>query len=197
MRHALCIICEEMSKDKRIEVLKFKDKSNSEIKGKNVRLISQPISPTACWALVTRPDRERPTLHGWWASVALRYIKRWGADGSRYEVHREPYSHRQTLIPISKRARSQRREAATVITVIPSSLHCYAPSTLHRRPCNLYSTRRCPCAASITEPAMASTTATSSGGSGSSPALSPLSTSRCSVIGLNVHVFHGSMSSSA
>jgi hypothetical protein len=37
MRHALCIICEEMSKDKRIEVLKVKDESNSEIKGENVR----------------------------------------------------------------------------------------------------------------------------------------------------------------
>ena len=59
-------------------------------KTRSVRLISQPISPTAYWALVTRPDRGRPTLHGWWAPVVLRYIKWWGAGSSRYEVHREP-----------------------------------------------------------------------------------------------------------
>ena len=71
-----------------------------------------------------------------------------GAGGSRYEVHRELYSHRQTLIPISKRARSQRREAATVITVIPSPLHCITVSTASP----LFTDRRCPCAAYIDEP---------------------------------------------
>ena len=82
-------------------------------------MISQPISPTTYWALVMRPDRGRPTLHGWWAPVALRYIKWWGrrlmvrgsppsyrphrtnpnpitrgaqpATGSRYRLHRRPH----------------------------------------------------------------------------------------------------------
>ena len=51
-------------------------------------MISQPISPTAYWALVTRPDRGRSTLHGWSAPVALRYIKWWGptARGTRFIV---------------------------------------------------------------------------------------------------------------
>ena len=89
MRHALCIICEEMSKDKRIEVLKFKDKSNGEIKGENVRLISQPISPTAYWALVTRPDRgAQPYMVGGPRRTALYKVI--GAGDSSYEVHREP-----------------------------------------------------------------------------------------------------------
>jgi hypothetical protein len=33
-----------------------------------------PLGPTAFWALFSRPDRGRPTLHGWWAPVTLRYI---------------------------------------------------------------------------------------------------------------------------
>ena len=56
--------------------------------------------------------------------------------------------HRQTLIPISKRVRSQRREAATVITVILSPLHCITVSTASP----LFTDRRCPCAAYIDEP---------------------------------------------
>ena len=123
-----------------------------------------------------RPDRGRLTLYGWWAPVALRYIKRWGpaARGTRFAVSRKP--HRQTL-DRSKRARSQRREAP--LTLPSSLLRC--PSALHRRPCNLYSTRRCPCAASITEAEMASSTATPPEGSGSTPApLSFLPLSACS-----------------
>jgi hypothetical protein len=61
--------------------------------------------------LDSRPDRGRPTLHGWWAPVALRYIKRWDAGGSAHEVHRSYSSHRQTLNPISEWGRCQRREA--------------------------------------------------------------------------------------
>ena len=55
---------------------------------RTVGMISQPISPTAYWALVTRPDRGRPTLHGWWTPVALRYIKWWGtaAHSTRFTV---------------------------------------------------------------------------------------------------------------
>jgi hypothetical protein len=33
-----------------------------------------PLGPTAFWALFSRLDRGRPTLHGWWAPVTLRYI---------------------------------------------------------------------------------------------------------------------------
>ena len=145
-------------------------------------MISQPISPTAYWTLITRPDRGRPTLHGWWAPVALRYIKLWGpaAQGTRFTVSRKP--HRQTL-DRSKRARSQRREAPLTS---PSSL-LRRPSALHRRPCHLYSTRRCPCAASITEAEMVGS-ATPSEGSGSTP--TPLSLSLRSF--LSVHpVFKG------
>ena len=131
-------------------------------------MISQPISPTAYWALVTRPDRGRPTLHGWWAPVALRYIKWWGpaARGTRFTVSRKP--HLQTL-DRSERARSQRWEAPLTS---PSSL-LRRPSALHRRPCHLYSTRRCPCDASITKAEMASSTATLFESSGSTPAPLP------------------------
>jgi hypothetical protein len=47
-----------------------------------------PSGPTARWTLITRPDRRRPTLYGWWTPVALRYIKRLEVGGSGYEVHR-------------------------------------------------------------------------------------------------------------
>jgi len=84
-------------------------------------LISQPISPTAYWALVTRPDRGRPTLHGWWAPVALRYIKRWGAAAqrTRFAVSRKP--HRQTL----NRSR-EGAQPATGSSTDPRRRHCYA-----------------------------------------------------------------------
>ena len=91
-------------------------------------MISQPISPTAYWALVTRPDRERPTLHGWWAPVALHYIKWWGpvAHSTRFAVsHSAPPTNPKSDL---NRVRSQRREAATVITV-----GLTAPPPLHRR----------------------------------------------------------------
>ena len=132
-------------------------------------MIFQPISPTAYWALVTCPDRRRPTLHGWWAPVALRYIKWWGpaARGTRFTVSRKP--HRQTL-DRSKRARSQRRKAPLTS---PLPLHCITVSTASP----LLTDRRCPCAASVNEPEMAgsSSSATLSEGSGSTP--TPLSLS--------------------
>ena len=80
-------------------------------------MISQPISPTAYWALVTCLDWGRPTLHGWWAPVALRYIKWWGPTThcTRFTVSQAtpPTNPKTDLV----RARSQRREVATVITV--------------------------------------------------------------------------------
>jgi hypothetical protein len=51
-------------------------------------LISGPNGPLG--PLVSRPDRGRPTLDGWWAPVTLRYIKEVGATGSRHEVRRQP-----------------------------------------------------------------------------------------------------------
>ena len=109
-------------------------------------MISQPISPTAYWALVTRPDRGRPTLHGWWALVALRYIKWWGpaARGTRFTVSQSasPTNPKSDLA----RVRSQRREDATVITVGFTAHHLVAG--LHR----LFPDRRCPCAAYTSEP---------------------------------------------
>jgi hypothetical protein len=42
--------------------------------------------------LISRPDRGRPTLDGWWPPVTLRYIKEVGATGSRYEVRRQPHT---------------------------------------------------------------------------------------------------------
>jgi len=112
----------------------------------SVRLISQPISPTAYWALVTRPDRGRPTLHGWWAPVALRYIKWWGpaAHRTRFTVSQSapPTNPKSDLV----RMRSQRREDATVITVGFTAPHPVAG--LHR----LFPDRRCPCAAYTSEP---------------------------------------------
>ena len=42
-------------------------------------LISHQLGPTAFWALFLRPDRGRPTLHGWWAPVPQRYKGKVGA----------------------------------------------------------------------------------------------------------------------
>ena len=67
--------------------------------------------------LVTRPDRGRPTLHGWWVPVALRYIKWWGpaAHSTRFALsHSAPPTNPKSDL---NKVRSQRREAATVITV--------------------------------------------------------------------------------
>jgi hypothetical protein len=33
-----------------------------------------PLGQTAFWALFSRHDRGRPTLHGWWPPITLRYI---------------------------------------------------------------------------------------------------------------------------
>ena len=146
----------------------------------------------AYWALVTRPDRGRPTLHGWWAPVALRYIKRWGpaAQSTRFAVSRK--SHRQTL-DRSKRARSQRREAPLTFTVVTATPSVCTASTsvqpllqpslpvccLHQRTSdgqlNRDFLRR-----------LRFNTSTS--------ILSPY---RCSVLGLDVHVLYGSKYSSA
>ena len=85
------------------------------------------LEPTPYWALVTRPDRRRPTLHGWWTTVALRYIKWWGpaAHSTRFTVSHSasPTNPKSDL----NRVRSQRREATTVITVGLTAL------PLHRR----------------------------------------------------------------
>jgi hypothetical protein len=73
-------------------------------------LISSLIGPTAYWALILRPDGGRPTLHGWWAPVALRYKRRWGpaAHSTRLTVsHSAPPTTRVR----SESVRSQRREA--------------------------------------------------------------------------------------
>ena len=51
-------------------------------------LISHQLGPTAFWALFSRPDRGRPTLHGWWAPVTLRYKRKVRAGGSDHEVER-------------------------------------------------------------------------------------------------------------
>ena len=102
-------------------------------------MISQPISSTAYWALVTRPDRGRPTLHGWWAPIALRYIKWWGpaAQRTRFTVSQSapPTNPKSDLA----RVRSQRRKDATVITVGLTAPHRVA--RLHQ----LFSDHRCPC----------------------------------------------------
>jgi hypothetical protein len=49
------------------------------------------VGPTATGPLISRPDRGRPTLNGWWAPVTLRNIKEVGAAGSGYEVRRQPH----------------------------------------------------------------------------------------------------------
>jgi hypothetical protein len=106
-----------------------------------IRLISSPTGPTTYWALIPRPDRGRPTLHGWWAPVALRYIKGVGANGSRYEVHRSHCSHLQTLFR-SESVRSQRREAPPVF-IAATATALYRRTPLRHL---LFPNRRCPCA---------------------------------------------------
>ena len=54
----------------------IKLKVYDEIKGENVRLISNPMG-LAYWALGPHSDRGRPTHYGWQAPVTLHHIKRW------------------------------------------------------------------------------------------------------------------------
>jgi hypothetical protein len=74
--------------------VKYKVKSKVEIKGENVRMISnvQGPSPTT-WSVspLKRPDRGRPTSSGWLAPITYVY-KEVGAGGTRYEVRRAPFS---------------------------------------------------------------------------------------------------------
>jgi hypothetical protein len=79
------------------KVEKLKLKVCDEIKGRMNDLISGPNGPLG--PLVSRPDRGRPTLYGWWAPVTLRYIKEVGATGSRHEVRRQPQPPPPTYIP--------------------------------------------------------------------------------------------------
>ena len=94
-------------------------------------MISQPISPTAYWALVSRPDRGRPTLHGWWAPVALRYIKWWGAA-----AHSTRFTVSQSAPPTNPK--SDLEEGAQPATGSRHRhhrrLHCTATASLLLRP---------------------------------------------------------------
>jgi len=87
--------------------------------------LSSPSQRTS-WALTSRPDRGHPTLHAWWAPVALRYKERWGASGSQYEVHRE-LPHPSTNLTRSSEGRNQRREAPS-----PGRRRRWTTSPLHR-----------------------------------------------------------------
>jgi hypothetical protein len=53
-------------------------------------------------SLISRPDRERPTLNGWRAPITLRCIKRVGAAGSRHEVRLQPHTPPTFPSPIYK-----------------------------------------------------------------------------------------------
>ena len=132
-------------------------------------MISQLISPTAYWDLVTRPDRGLPTLHGWWAPVTLRYIKWWGltAHCTRFTVSQStpPINPKSDLV----RARSQRREDATVITVGLTAPHRVAG--LHR----LFSDHRCSCAERHRQNEMAGSSSTAPSDGLYTPIHSPLS----------------------
>jgi hypothetical protein len=98
-------------------------------------LISSPSGPTACWTLITRPDRGRPTLYDWWAPIALRYIKRREASGSVHEVHQSLFLPPTNPTPdLIVRGRSQRWEAPLDSAATPSpplhhhGLHCVTSS---------------------------------------------------------------------
>ena len=132
-------------------------------------MISQPISPTAYWALVTRSDQGRPTLHGWWAPIALRYIKWWGpaAQGTRFTVSQfaPPTNPKSDLARVC----SQRREDATVITVGLTVPHRVAG--LHR----LFFDHRCSCAERHRQNEMAGSSSTAPSDGLYTPIHSPLS----------------------
>jgi hypothetical protein len=116
-------------------------RARSSSEGMVVRLIFSPTSLMAYWALIPRPDRGRQTLNGWWAPVALRYIKGVGAGGSMYEVHHSHHFHLQTLFR-SERVRSQRREAPPVFTAATATALHHRTQLRHL----LFPNRRCPCA---------------------------------------------------
>ena len=86
------LISDETSKVKSIWL-----KVKVEIKGENVSLISSVWAQRPTGPLDLRPDRGRPTQYGWGAPVALRYIKRWGAGGTQYEVRRAAATPLTTL----------------------------------------------------------------------------------------------------
>lgn len=80
-----------------------------------VRVISQPCEPNGPSGLnLTCPDRGHPTQYGWWAPVALRYIKRVGGQGTHYEVNcvaKLPIDN-----PFRSRIAQRRREAPSPLS---------------------------------------------------------------------------------
>ena len=75
------------------------------------------------WALTSRPDRGRPTLHGWWAPITLHYIERWGQAAlfTRFTVSSHSRPTNITLI----RSRG--------CTASDGNLHCLAAIGLRHR----------------------------------------------------------------
>jgi hypothetical protein len=68
--------------------------------------------PNGLWALFSRPDRGRPTLHGWWPPVAQRYKGKVGAGARCMRFTAQPVSHQHFLtLTRSREGRCQRREA--------------------------------------------------------------------------------------
>ena len=101
-------------------------------------LISHSIRPNGLWALFSRPDRGRPTLHGWWAPVAQCYKGKVGAEARRRGSPCRQSSHRHpNPRPDLEKGRCQRQEAPPTPTTPPQRTrrrqgrHC-TNSSLHR-----------------------------------------------------------------
>jgi hypothetical protein len=107
-------------------------------RGRLLVLISSSSAQQPSWALNSCPDRGHPTLHGWWAPIALRYINTWGLAARSTRFTRSHCFHRQTLTR-SERVRSQRWEAATVFT---SASAPPSPATGLRRQTSLHPPHR-------------------------------------------------------
>ena len=122
-----------MGKEKKVLSLSNKMR----LRGRLLVLISFNPAQRSSWALTSCPDRGRPTLHGWWPPVALRYIERWRptALSTRFTVSR--HTHQQTQSDLVRGAASDgklhcrlhRRLCTTTALRLTST-----PSPRHRRP---------------------------------------------------------------
>jgi hypothetical protein len=109
--------------------MKLKNEENDErSRGRMLGFDLPPLGPTAFWAWFLRPDRGRPTLHGWWAPITLRFIYTYigggrPALGTRFTLSR--HSPPTFPDPIFE-GRSQWREVATIFNV-STAHHSTAP----------------------------------------------------------------------
>jgi hypothetical protein len=103
--------------------MKLKNEENDErSRGRMLGFDLPPLGPMTFWALFSRPDRGRPTLHGWCTPVTLRYYRGGGrpALGTRFTLSR----HSPPIFPDPDLRRGIASDGKPPLSPLRHRLHC-------------------------------------------------------------------------